>query len=160
VVEVVRGPETSGETVDTVVSLLASVGKRPAVVQKEIQGFIGNRLQAAVFREALHIVGAGVTTAAELDDVVRSSFGRRLSVAGSFELRELVGLDLALDISQQILPSLDNSRTIHPVLAEKVRSGDLGTKTGRGFYDWTPESAEALRVRIARGLADMVSWPK
>ena len=159
VVEVVRGPQTSQETIDTVIGVLESIGKRPAVVQQEIQGFIGNRLQAAIFREALHIVGVGVATAPEIDEVVRSSFGRRLSVAGTFELRELIGLDLALDISQQIIPSLDNSRTISVVLADKVRSGDLGTKTGRGFYDWTPESAEALRLRIARGLADMATWP-
>ncbi len=159
VVEVVRGPETSQETIDTTVKLLESIGKRPAVVQQEVQGFIGNRLQAAIFREALHIVSFGVATAPEIDQVVRNSFGRRLSVAGTFELRELIGLDLALDIGRQILPSLDNSKTISDVLAEKVRSGDLGTKTGRGFYDWTPESAEALRLRIARGLADMASWP-
>lgn len=160
VVEVVRSPQTSQRTVNTVVSLLESIGKRPAVVQKEIQGFIGNRLQAAIFREALYIVGAGVATAPEIDDVVRSSFGRRLSVAGTFELRELIGLDLALDIGHQIIPSLDNSKTIPAVLADKVRSGDLGTKTGRGFYEWTPESAESLRLRIARGLSDMATWPE
>jgi 3-hydroxybutyryl-CoA dehydrogenase len=159
VVEVVRGPQTSQATVDAIVDLFESIGKRPAVVQREIQGFIGNRLQAAMFREALHIVGAGVATAPEIDEVVRSSFGRRLSVAGTFELRDLIGLDLALDISHQIIPSLNNSKTIPNVLADKVRSGDLGTKTGRGFYDWTPESAEALRLRIARCLADMATWP-
>lgn len=160
VVEVVRSPQTSQRTVDTVVSLLESIGKRPAVVQKEIQGFIGNRLQAAIFREALYIVGAGVATAPEIDEVVRSSFGRRLSVAGTFELRELIGLDLALDIGRQIIPSLDNSKTISGVLTDKVRSGDLGTKTGRGFYEWTPESIETLRLRIARGLSDMATWPE
>lgn len=160
VVEVVRGPETSDETIAIVVELFKSIGKKPAVVQREIQGFIGNRLQSAVFREALHIVSAGVATAPEIDEVVRSSFGRRLSVAGTFELRDIVGLDLALDISRQVLPSLDNSKTIPEVLAEKVRSGDLGTKTGKGFYEWTPESAEALRLRIANALADMASWPE
>lgn len=159
VVEVVRGPETSDKTVDTVVELLESVGKKPAVVQQEIKGFIGNRLQSAVFREALHIVSSGVATVPEIDEVVRFSFGRRLSVAGTFELRDIVGLDLALDISRQILPSLNNSKTVPEVLVEKVRSGDLGTKTGKGFYDWTPETAEKLRLRIATALADMASWP-
>ncbi|MDA1296767.1 MAG: 3-hydroxyacyl-CoA dehydrogenase family protein [Chloroflexi bacterium] len=158
-VEVIRGPQTSQETIDTVVTLLESIGKRPVVVRQEIQGFIVNRLQAAMFREALHIVGAGVATAPEIDEVVRSSFGRRLSVAGTFELRELIGLDLALDISRQIIPSLDNSRTIPAVLSDMVRARDLGTKTGRGFYDWTPETAEALRLRIATALADMAGWP-
>ncbi len=159
IVEVVRGPETSDETLQAVVTLLESIGKKPAVVQQEIQGFIGNRLQAALFREALHIVSSGVATAPEIDEVVRSSFGRRLSVAGTFELRDIIGLDLAMDIGRQIVPSLNNTRTIPEVLAEKVRSGDLGTKTGKGFYDWTPESAEALRIRIANALADMAGWP-
>lgn len=160
IVEVVRGPGTTDETITTVVRLLESIGKKPAVVQQEIQGFIGNRLQAAIFREALHIVTEEVATAPEIDQVVRSSFGRRLSVAGTFELRDIIGLDLALDISREILPTLDNSKTIPEALAEKVRSGDLGTKTGKGFYEWTPESAEALRVRIATALADMASWPE
>ena len=160
VVEVVRGPQTSQKTIDTVVNLLESIGKRPALVRQEIQGFIGNRLQAAIFREALHMVGTGVAAVQEIDEVVRSSFGRRLSVAGPFELRDLIGLDLALDISRQIIPSLDNSKSIPAVLADKLRAGNLGTKTGRGFYDWTPESAETLRLRIARGLADMAGWPE
>ena len=160
IVEVVRGPETSQETVDATVKLLTSIGKRPVVLQKEIQGFVSNRLQAAVFREALHIVSSEVSTAAEVDEIVRSSFGRRLSVAGPFELRELIGLDLALDIGKQILPALNNTRTSPPLLAEKVAAGHLGTKTGKGFYDWTPESAEALRVRVANALAEMASWPR
>ncbi len=159
IVEIVRGPETSNSTITAVVKLLESIGKKPAVVQQEIQGFIGNRLQAAIFREALHLVSEEVSTAQEIDEVVKSSFGRRLSVAGAFELRDIVGLDLALDISRQILPSLDNSQSIPAILAEKVKSGNLGTKTGKGFYEWTPESAEALRLRIANALADMATWP-
>ncbi len=158
IVEVVRGPDTSDETIEVTVELMRSIGKRPAVVQKEVQGFIGNRLQAAMFREALNLVTREVVTAEQVDEVVRSSFGRRLSVAGTFELRELIGLDLALDISRQILPSLDNTRTVPAILAEKVRMGHLGTKSGKGFYDWTPESSEALRLRIANGLSDMATW--
>ena len=157
-VEVVRGPETSQQTVDATVELLESVGKRPVVLQKEIQGFVSNRLQAAIFREALHIVSSGGATTAEVDEIVRSSFGRRLSVAGPFELRELIGLDLALDIGKQIRPSLNNTREVPPLLADKVAAGHLGTKTGKGFYDWTPKSAEALRSRVASALADIASW--
>jgi 3-hydroxybutyryl-CoA dehydrogenase len=159
IVEVVRGPETSQETIDAVMALFKAIGKKPALVRKEVQGFIGNRLQFAMFREALSMVAAGVATAPQIDEVVRSSFGRRLSVAGPFELRELIGLDLSLAIGRQIVPSLDNTQTVPPVLAEKVQKGELGTKTGRGFYDWTPETAEALRLRIGNALAEMAKWP-
>ena len=158
IVEVVRGPETSDETVAATMALFAGIGKKPALVRKEVQGFIGNRLQFALFREALAMVAAEVAAAQEIDEVVRSSFGRRLSVAGPFELRELIGLDLALAIGKQIVPSLDNTKTVPAVLAQKVRDGHLGTKTGKGFYDWTPESAEALRLRIGTALAEMARW--
>jgi 3-hydroxybutyryl-CoA dehydrogenase len=160
IVEVVRGPETSDETIDTVMALFAGIGKKPALVRKEVQGFIGNRLQFALFREALAMVSAEVATAPQIDEVVRSSFGRRLSVAGPFELRELIGLDLALAIGKQIVPSLDNTKTVPAVLARKVHDNHLGTRTGKGFYDWTPESAEALRLRIGNALAEMARWPE
>jgi 3-hydroxybutyryl-CoA dehydrogenase len=159
VVELVRGPGTSDRTVSLLQSVYSALGKRPALVSKERLGFIGNRLQFAMFRESLSLVQQGVVTAPELDVIVRNSFGRRLSVAGPFELRDLIGLDLASQIGAVITPTLDNSTAVPPVLAEKVRDGQLGTKTGRGFYDWTPESAEALRLRIGRALVQMASWP-
>ena len=145
VVEVVRGPQTSDETVATVRDMYLRMGKRPAVVQKERLGFIGNRLQFAMFREALSLVQKGIVTAPELDAIVCDSFGRRLSVAGPFELRELIGLDLAAQIGAVITPTLDNSTEAPPLLSDRVRRGELGAKTGKGFYDWTPESSEALR---------------
>jgi 3-hydroxybutyryl-CoA dehydrogenase len=158
VVELVRGPQTSAETVAAVHGMYLRMGKRPAVVQKECLGFIGNRLQFAMFREALSLVQSGAATAPEIDEIVRNSFGRRLSVAGPFELRELIGLDLAARIGAVITPTLDNFTEVPPVLAGKVHKGELGTKTGRGFYSWTPESAEALRLRIGRGLIEMAKW--
>lgn len=153
-VEVVRGPETSDEVVATVRDLLLQIGKRPAVIQKELIGFIGNRLQAALAREALSLVDRGVATPEDIDTVVKYSFGRRLGVAGIFEVGDLAGLDVYL-AAAPVFRDLESSVEVPTILRHKVEHGELGVKTGQGFYTWTPESAAALRERIGRSLADL-----
>ena len=155
IVELVRGPETSDETVETARDLLLRIGKRPALVNRQILGFIGNRLQSALFREALALVQEGIASAQDVDAVVKYGFGRRLAVAGPFEVWEQIGWDLVATISSELFPEIDRSTEIPKVLSDKVAAGELGTKTGRGFYDWTPEAAEALRLRISQALLNM-----
>jgi 3-hydroxybutyryl-CoA dehydrogenase len=152
-VEMVRGPETSDETVATVRDVLLQMGKRPAVVQKELPGFIGNRLQGALIIEALSLVQRGAATPADIDLVVKYSFGRRLGVTGIFEFLDLGGLDTLLNAARIMAGELDSSTDVTPVLREKVERGELGVKSGQGFYTWTPESAAALRDRIGRAAA-------
>ena len=152
-VEIVRSEFTSDETVDTIYELLKAVGKSPIVVQKEALGFIANRLQVALFREALHIVERGIATAQDVDIAVKNSFGRRLAVAGPLEmLEQQAGWDMVLQIAGYILPDLDGSTEICPLVLEKVERGELGAKTGKGFYEWTPESAEAWRKKMMEAL--------
>jgi 3-hydroxybutyryl-CoA dehydrogenase len=148
-VELVRHDGTSDETVHIMFELLKKVGKTPVIVRKEAPGFIGNRLQAALFREALSIVEHGIASPADVDAVIKGGFGRRLAAAGVFEIWEIAGWDLILSICENLFPSLESTKSISPVLREKVTRGDLGTKTLRGFYEWTPESIDALRKRIA-----------
>ena len=155
IVELVRGPETSDETIETSRDLLLRIGKRPALVNRQILGFIGNRLQSAMFREALAIVEQGIASAQDVDAVVKYGFGRRLAVAGPFEVWEQIGWDLVATISSELFPEIDRSAEVPKVLRDKVAAGELGTKTGKGFYDWTPESAEALRLRISQALLNM-----
>jgi 3-hydroxybutyryl-CoA dehydrogenase len=151
-VELVRGPETSDETVDTLRNVLVQLGKRPAVVQKEVPGFIGNRLQAALAREAMSLVERGVATPADVDTVIKYSFGRRLGAAGVFEIADLAGLDLYLSDAEPLLKVLESSSEVSSALRTKVARGDLGVKSGQGFYTWTPESAAALQTRIGQAL--------
>lgn len=151
-VEIVRSAATSDETVDTAYELLMRIGKRPALVQKEAPGFVGNRLQAALYREALAIVAQGIATPEDVDIVVKEGFGRRLAVAGPFEVFDLAGLDLVAQVMAQLFPAIDNSRQVPRLLAEKVEQGSLGVKSGRGFHEWTPESGEAARRRMAEAL--------
>ena len=152
-VELVRGADTSDETIETMRALYLGIGKSPAVVQREAPGFVGNRLQMALLREALAIVDAGIATPKDVDTIIKNSFGRRLAVAGVFEVFEAAGWDLTLAVADQLFPAIDRSDEPPQSLRDKVARGELGLKAGKGFYEWTPEEAAALRRRISEGLA-------
>jgi 3-hydroxybutyryl-CoA dehydrogenase len=160
-VEVVPGPDTSNETVMTVVGLLQKVGKQPVVLSKEATGFVGNRLQFALFREALAIVAQGIADPQAVDQVVRFGFGRRLAAAGPFEVFDLAGLDTILAVAKQILPELDTAdptgQPVPELLSRKVAEGELGVKSGRGFHEWTAQKADELRSRLIRALVQSES---
>ncbi|MDC7785470.1 3-hydroxyacyl-CoA dehydrogenase NAD-binding domain-containing protein [Rhodoplanes sp. TEM] len=151
-VEVIQTEWTSDATVATTMAVLRDVGKQPVHVRRDIPGFIGNRLQHALKREAIALLAAGVADAATIDMVVKSGFGARLAVLGPLEQSDLVGLDLTLDIQETLVPHLDRSAAASDFLRRKVAEGKLGMKTGEGFRRWTPEEAEAVRERLNRTL--------
>jgi len=153
-VEVIQTEQTADEVVRRTIALLASAGKKPVHVRRDIPGFIGNRLQHALKREAIALVAAGVADAETIDTVVKSGFGVRMAVLGPFEQSDLVGLDLTLDISEVLAADLDRTAEPHPFLREKVKAGKLGMKTGEGFRRWTPEQANEVRERLRRYLAE------
>lgn len=152
-VEIVRSGFTSDETVNTVYELMKKVGKSPIIVQKEAPGFIANRLQMVLWREAFNIVQRGIASPQDVDIAVKNSFGRRLGVVGPFELYEYIdGWDQILQIEKYMLPDMDSSNESYPLLLEKVEKGELGEKTGKGFYEWTPQFTEAWRKKIEKNL--------
>lgn len=153
-VEVVQSTRTSQATVRATMQLLAAAGKSPAHVTKDVPGFVGNRLQHALWREAIAMVREGVCDAATLDACVKNSFGLRLAVLGPLENADLVGLDLTLDIHRTIIPELDRSDRPDPYLEAQVAAGRLGFKTGVGFRSWSEEEMSALRRRLAAHLLD------
>ena len=157
-VEIVPGAETSETTVSTVRELLTRLGKQPVVLTREVPGFISVRLQAALLREALSIVQSGAADAEAVDTVIKTSLGRRWAVAGVFEVLELAGWDTVSNISSWLFPTLDRSDELPAILRERVELGELGVKSSRGFYDWTPESAEELRRRIGHALVEIGRW--
>ena len=160
IVEVVRHEATSNETFETVFDLLKGIGKRPVGLKMEVPGFIGNRLQFALLRECLSLVENGVATPEDIDAVVKNSFGRRLAVAGPFEVFDAAGWDTILAILTELAPDLETSDKASAVAVENVRQGRLGLKSGSGFYDWTPESAQGLRERIAHALIEIERWSR
>ena len=152
-IEVVRGPDTSDETIDTTAALFTRLGKRPVVLQKESLGFIGNRMQFALLREAISVVQQGIATPEDVDEVVKTSFGRRLAVAGPFEVFDLAGWDTISHIIDELFPVIESSPDSPALIADKVKRGEFGVKSGAGFYPWTDEDVAAFRGKIGRALA-------
>ena len=157
-VEIVPSDATSDETVQTVCDLLTGMKKRPIIVRKETPGFVLNHLQGALLREALWLVENGVASARDVDIAIKSSIGRRWAVAGIFEVFDIAGWDIVSSIASSVLPHLASTTEVSPILREKVERGELGMKTGKGFYEWTPETADALRQRIANALIEIERW--
>ncbi len=160
-VEIVRGQDTADEVVDTVYNLYKKMGKSPIICKKEAPGFIGNRLQLVLWREAFNIVQRGIASPQDVDRAVKNSFGRRLGMVGPFELYEYIdGYDLTLQCEKYILPDMDTSNQSYPLLLEKVEKGELGAKTGKGFYNWTSEFTETWRRKILKGLVAIAKSDK
>jgi 3-hydroxybutyryl-CoA dehydrogenase len=148
-VEVVQGERTSAVTVERTMDVLRAAGKLPVRVHKDAPGFVANRLQHALWREAMSIVEQGIADAETVDICVKNSFGLRLAVMGPLETADLGGLDLALNIHEQILPFIDRTPGPLQILRDKVAAGELGMKTGQGFLPWTEETATAAHARLA-----------
>jgi 3-hydroxybutyryl-CoA dehydrogenase len=135
-VEVTKGEKTSNSTVEKVVSVLKAAGKKPAIVNKDVPGQIGIRILYAMIREATSLVEHGVATAEDVDNIVKEALGARLEILGPLELADLSGVDLVESVSGILYKSLDSSSGPQPLVKKMVRAGELGIKTGKGFYDW------------------------
>ncbi len=151
-VEVIRTEWTDEATITTMTDLLTAAGKTPVRVERDVPGFIGNRLQHALWREAISLVERGICDAAAVDTVVKASFGRRLAVLGPLENADLVGTDLTLDIHDNVLADLENSPAPSPYLRDLVARGRLGFKSDHGFHDWDDAAKTAIRAKVAAHL--------
>jgi 3-hydroxybutyryl-CoA dehydrogenase len=151
-VEVVSTKWTDESVADAMMDLLEDAGKTPVRVNKDVPGFIGNRLQHALWREAVSLVENGICDAEAVDTVIKASFGRRLAVLGPLENADLVGTDLTLDIHENVLFDLESRKGPSPYLEQLVKDGRLGMKTGKGFRDWTEDEADQTRARVGQHL--------
>jgi 3-hydroxybutyryl-CoA dehydrogenase len=141
-VEIVKGRYTSDQTVDLVYQLLVRIGKKPVKLSKEVPGFLGNRLQFALYREALYCLKEGIASAEDIDKAVKGTLGFRSPTLGPLETSDLGGLDTFLSIAEYLFKEIDRSIEPPEILREKVRQGKLGIKTGEGFFRYTPGEAE------------------
>ncbi|MFZ0847235.1 MAG: 3-hydroxyacyl-CoA dehydrogenase family protein [Pseudolabrys sp.] len=151
-VEVIETQWTSKATVDFTMNLHADAGKTPAHVKKDVPGFIGNRLQHALWREAIALVEHGICDAETVDNVIKAAFGRRLAVLGPLENADMVGTDLTLAIPYTVLGNIDSRPAPSPYLEKLVTDGKLGFKSGEGFRKWSPQQQTALRLKVLRHL--------
>src|SRR5215471_14051408 len=147
-VEVIATEWTTPAAIEFTMKLHADIGKTPVHVKKDVPGFVGNRLQHALWREAISLVENDICDAETVDTVIKAAFGRRLAVLGPLENADLVGTDLTLAIHKTVLPDIESRPGPSPYLEKLVADGKLGFKTGEGFRRWTQEDQAALRAKV------------
>ena len=147
-VEVIKSDASSDEVAQTVMDVLRKAGKKPVLCKKDVPGFIANRMQHALWREAIYIVESGIADAATVDEAVKYAFGLRLPQLGPMENADMVGTDLTYNIHDYILKDLCDSHEPSPLLTKLRDEGKIGFKTGEGFQKWTPE-------QVAKSNADL-----
>ena len=147
-VEVVPGRATTPDVTARTETLMRAIGMEPVVLAKAIPGFVGNRLQFAVLREALNIVRSGAASPEVVDRVMKASLGRRWGIVGPFESADMGGLDTFVDISSHLMPELAKDEDVIDLLRAQVEAGRVGVRSGAGFYDW--DEAHLARVKAAR----------
>ena len=154
-VEVVRAEESADWCISKTYDLLVRVGKHPVHVHKDVPGFVGNRLQHALWREAFAIIDEGICDPATVDEVIRNGFGLRLPILGPVETADMIGLDLTLAIHNYILKYINADPTPSTTLQAKVETGELGFKSGSGFLEWSDSSIAESRERLMEYLTNI-----
>jgi 3-hydroxybutyryl-CoA dehydrogenase len=151
-VEVVSSVHTDPKEAERVGAVMKALGKRPVQVRKDVIGFLGNRIQGALMREALWLIEQGVASPEDIDATVRLSFGFRYAAAGPIVQKEHSGWDTTCAVAKIIWPDLTNADGPPPVLQKNVDEGRIGFKTRRGFFEWDDESMAKERARYERAL--------
>ena len=151
-VEIVMGEKTDPRLAEQVCALYKSIHKKPVLVKRDIPGFLANRIQHALMREALALVDAGIATPDDIDDAVRYSFGFRYAAVGPMTQKEISGWDGMANAAKEIYPSLSNIDAIPPSLAKLMAEGKTGIKAGEGFRKWSPEESKAINEQYTRRL--------
>lgn len=159
-VEVIRTEQVSDKVVKRTFEILNGAGKHPVLVQKDVPGFLANRLQHALFREAISIVENGIASPKDVDEAIKYGFGMRVGISAPFEVMDMCGLDLTKSIHSYLFPHIEDTHEAQPLLKQNISEGRLGFKSqGRGFVDWTQEEMdEAVKnlnvqlIQVAKAL--------
>ncbi|WP_312700553.1 3-hydroxyacyl-CoA dehydrogenase family protein [Sedimentibacter sp.] len=146
-IELIKTEETSDDTISTLKELIEKIGKQPVVVLKDVNGFIGNRIQFAVYREALKIVEEGIATVEDVDRAMKFGPGFRYPVLGPFETADLGGLDTFYYISSYLFNELSDVKEPTRLQQELMDNNTLGVKSGKGWYDYSDGKGEAAMER-------------
>src|SRR3954451_9699989 len=152
VIEVIRGQQTSDDTAQETVAVVEKIGMVPAIVDRDIAGFVENRILYAIMREALHLLDEGVASAEAIDTIVKWGIGYKLAVIGPLELLDTAGLDIYTSVASYLNKDLNASPGISSTVTQKVEAGKLGLKTQGGLFEYTPEQIQQLQQRRGRKL--------
>lgn len=155
-IELIKGVETADETVQVLAKLIEKIGKQSVVVFKDVNGFIGNRIQFAVFREALKIVEDGIATVEDVDKAMKFGPGFRYPVLGPFETADLGGLDTFYYIASYLFKELSSAKEPTSMLQELVNNKNIGVKSGKGFYDYSDSKDELAMKHRDKNLFKML----
>jgi len=150
VIEVIKGKQTDQATVDTTVAVVESVGMVPGIVDKDVPGFVENRILYAIMREALHLLDEGVASAEDIDKITKWGIGYKLAVIGPLELLDVAGLDIYTAVASYLNKDLSNNTGISSTVTSKVEAGKLGLKTQGGLFEYTPEQIQELAQKRGR----------
>jgi 3-hydroxyacyl-CoA dehydrogenase len=137
VIEIIRGEKTDDGTVGTVEALIKKIHKVPVLVKKDVPGFLGNRLQYALMREAIALLNDGVASAEDIDTMIKAGIGFKFPVMGPLETIDMAGMDIYHRVSQYLYANLNSDKTPPPLVNSMVEKNTLGLKTGKGFYDYS-----------------------
>lgn len=140
-VELVDSDKTLPDIITKITGFLCDCGKKPVILKKDIYGFIGNRLQAAVLREACFLLENGIADAGQIDRVMKEGLGMRWVLNGPFEIADLGGLEIWEKVLANLLPLLDDNRLVPDIIRQKVENRQLGLKTGKGFFEYSQQSS-------------------
>lgn len=157
-VELVKNDFTAPEALEAVAALLESCGREVCRMNRPAPGFIANRLQHALYREAVHMVEQGICGPEDIDKCIRSSWGPRYTSIGLFDHFDYAGLDLIANIQEYLYPDLCNATAVQPYLRERLDRGDLGYKTGVGVYDWRQRDMDAFRKKTSEPYFQFFNW--
>ena len=157
-VEVVKGTHTSGEALKFICDVLESCGRAPVVMNKSVPGFVANRLQHTLYREAAYMVEQGIASPRDIDRALQTSFIPRYTAIGIFEHFDYAGLDMVLSIENTLYPDLCDTKKPHKLVSEAFERGDLGYKTGKGVLDWSGVNIDEFRKRASAPYLKFFNW--
>ena len=157
-VELVASDESSSEALQLLKDFLESCGRKVCFMKKSVPGFIANRLQHAMLREALHLVETGVATAADVDMAITNSFAPRYTKVGLIQHNDGYGLDMLEKLQNYLYPDLCNDKGANPLVVRAVKQGNLGQKTGRGILEWNEHSIAEFRRNATEPFWQFFNW--
>lgn len=151
-VEIIKTDCVADWVVEKTHAILVEAGKKPVLVKKDVPGFIGNRMQHALFREALSIMEKGIADPEDIDNAIKYGFGMRMGIAAPMEVMDMGGMDLTYAIHSYLFPHLENAAEPLDIEKEKIEKGELGFKTGKGLFSWSAEDMETANRNLTAGL--------
>lgn len=157
-VEIVKGTETSDEALAFICEFLESCGRAPVVMNRSVPGFVANRLQHALYREAAYMVEQGIASPQDIDRALQTSFVPRYTAVGIFEHFDYAGLDMIKSIEETLYHDLCDTKVPHDLVLDHYNKGELGYKTGSGVLDWHDVDIDAYRKRAAAPYLKFFNW--